>query len=199
MLPNLLRVLASRAGNLMNDANIARDVALNPVTSKSYRGILQAMFLTFDVQPWFRNIGKRLVKSPKGYITDTLLLCHLLDWRLEDLRRRKPDLYGHVVENFVATELIKLLSFSDIRANLLHFRTSDNKEADFVLERPDGRLAAIEVKTSERVDASDFNGLKVLQSMAGKDFTFGIVLYAGRDIVPFGDTLFAVPFDALWQ
>lgn len=198
MLPTLLRVLANRAGSLMNDAEIARDIALNPVTSKSYRGILQAMFLTFDVQPWFRNIGKRLVKSPKGYITDTLLLCHLLDWRLEDLRQRKPDLYGHVAENFVATELIKLLSFSDVRANLLHFRTSDNKEVDFVLERPDGTLAGIEVKTSERVDAADFNGLKALQAIAGEDFNGGIVLYAGRDVVPFGEKLFAVPFEALW-
>ena len=197
MLPNLLRVLANRAGSLMNDAEIARDIALNPVTSKSYRGILQAMFLTFDVQPWFRNIGKRLVKSPKGYITDTMLLCHLLDWKLEDLRQRKPALYGHVAENFVATELLKLLSFSDMRANLLHFRTSDNKEVDFVLERPDGTLAAIEVKTSERVDAGDFNGLKALQTAAGDDFICGIVLYPGPDIVPFGERLFAVPFDAL--
>ncbi len=198
MLPRLLRVLANRAGSLMNDAEIARDIALNPVTSKSYRGILHAMFLTFDVQPWFRNIGKRLVKSPKGYLTDTLLLCHLLDWKLEDLRLRKPDLYGHVVENFVATELLKLLSFNDARANLLHFRTSDNKEVDFVLERPDGTLAAIEVKTSERVDAGDFGGLKTLASIVGEDFIGGIVLYAGRDVVPFGAKLFAVPFEALW-
>lgn len=199
LLPALLRLLAVRAGSLMNDADLARDIALNPVTSKSYRGILQAMFLAFDVRPWFRNIGKRLVKSPKGYVIDSLLLCHLLDWRLEDLRQRKPDLYGHVVENFVATELVKLLSFSDLRANLLHFRTSDNKETDFVLERPDGTLAAIEVKTAERVDAQDFNGLKALQSVAPDDFVCGIVLYGGRDVVPFGDKLFAVPFDALWQ
>lgn len=198
MLPNLLRVLANRAGSLMNDAEIARDIALNPVTSKSYRGILQSMFLSFDVQPWFRNIGKRLVKSPKGYITDTLLLCHLLDWELEDLSVRRPELFGHVVENFVATELVKLLSFSDLRASLLHFRTSDNKEVDFVLERPDGTLAAIEVKTSERVDARDFKGLKTLGSMVGKDFCCGIVLYAGKDVVPFGEKLYAVPFEALW-
>ncbi|MBK8203497.1 MAG: DUF4143 domain-containing protein [Bdellovibrionales bacterium] len=197
MLPNLLRVLANRAGSLMNDAEIARDIALNPVTSKSYRGILQAMFLTFDVQPWFRNIGKRLVKSPKGYMTDTMLLCHLLDWKLEELRQRKPALYGHVAENFVATELLKLLSFSDLRANLLHFRTSDNKEVDFVLERPDGTLAAIEVKTSDRVDAGDFNGLKILKAAANDDFICGIVLYNGPNIVPFGERLFAVPFDAL--
>jgi predicted AAA+ superfamily ATPase len=198
MLPNLLRVLASRAGKLMNDAEIARDLGLNPVTSKAYRGILQAMFLQFDVEPWYRNIGKRLVKSPKGFLVDTLLLCHLLDLRLEDMRERKPELYGHVLENFVATELTKLLSFSNVRAKLLHFRTSDNKEVDFVLERPDGTMAGIEVKTADRVDGGDFKGMRVLQEIAKDDFVGGVVLYSGHDIVPFGDRLFAVPISTLW-
>lgn len=198
-LPNMLRVLANRAGALMNDAEIARDLGLNPVTSKSYRGILQAVFLCFDVRPWYRNIGKRLVKSPKGYLVDTLLLCHLLGWRLEDLQEKQAQLYGHVVENFVATELSKLLSFSKVRAQLMHFRTSDNKEIDFVLEQADGKLAAIEVKTSERVGSSDFKGIRVLKENAAKDFQCGVVLYGGKEVVPFGEDLYAVPFQALWS
>jgi len=198
MLPNLLRVLASRAGKLMNDAEISRDLGLNPVTSKAYRGILQAMFLQFDVEPWYRNIGKRLVKSPKGFLVDTLLLCHLLDLHLENMRERKPELYGHVLENFVATELTKLLSFSNVRARLLHFRTSDNKEVDFVLERPDGTLAGIEVKAADRVDRADFKGIYALQEITGDDFVCGIVLYSGSEIIPFGDKLFAVPISCLW-
>ena len=198
-LPTLLRILANRAGSLMNDAAIARDVGLNSVTSKSYRGILQAMFLAFDVRPWHRNISKRLVKSPKGYLVDSQLLCHLLDWNLDDLAQRKPDLYGHVVENFVATELQKLLAFSQIRANLLHFRTSDNKEVDFVLERPNGELAAIEVKSADIVSTRDFQGMKALREATGEDFIVGIVLYSGRSVVPFGENLFAVPLAALWK
>ena len=51
----------------MNDSDISREVGLNSVTGKFYRNILKMMFLTFDVKPWHRNIGKRLVKSPKGY------------------------------------------------------------------------------------------------------------------------------------
>jgi uncharacterized protein len=199
ILPNLLRVLAARAGRLINDAEIARDLGINAVTSKTYRGILQAMFLSFDVQPWYRNIGKRLVKSPKGFLMDTLLLCHLLDLRLEDMRKRKPELYGHVLENFVATELSKLLSFSDVRAKLLHFRTSDSKEVDFVLERPDGTLAGIEVKSADRVDASDFKGMHVLKDVAKDDFVCGVVLYSGSEVVPFGEDLFAVPISCLWS
>lgn len=198
-LPMLLQALAARAGKLINDAEIARDIGLNSVTSKSYRSILQAMFLNFDVHSWYRNIGKRLVKSPKGYLIDTMLLCHLLGWGLDDLQIRQPNLYGHAVENFVATELLKLLSFSDIRAKLLHFCTSDNKEVDFVLERFDGSLAGIEVKTSSRIDIHDFKGIQVLQKIAKDNFVCGVVLYIGKDCVAFGDKLFAVPLAALWQ
>ncbi len=122
-----------------------------------------------------------------------------MGWDLDDLIARKRDLYGQVVENFVATELLKLLSFSEVRANLLHFRTSDDKEVDFVLEQPDGTIAAIEVKAAERVDTNDFKGLKVLEELSGSDFICGVVLYTGRDFVPFGHNLFAVPITALWQ
>ena len=199
LLPRLLRTLAARAGKLVNDAEIARDIGLNPVTSKSYRGILQAMFLSFDVRPWYRNVGKRLVKSPKGYIVDTLLLCHLLDRNLKDLKVGRSDFYGYVVENFVACELSKLLSFSDMRAELFHFRTADGKEVDFVLERPDGSVAGIEVKASRRVVSADFKGMQSLRDIAKDNFVCGVVLYDGESVVPFGEKFLAVPISALWQ
>ena len=216
VLPKLLRVLAARASSLNNDAALARDMGLNPVTSKNYRSILQAMFLSFDVAPWYRNVRKRLIKSSKSYITDTLLLCHLLGWSLggprgesiqldlfgrslDSTHNRWGDFYGKVLENFVATELQKMLSFSPMRANLFHFRTADGKEVDFVLERPDGSIAGIEVKASKRVVFDDFKGMKELCDLAKDDFVCGIVLYSGENVVPFGDRFSAVPFSALWQ
>ena len=198
-LPNLLRILANRAGGLVNDADIARDAGLNPVTSRNYKTLLKMLFLTFELAPWYRNIGKRLVKSPKGYMTDTLLLCHLLQYELGDLEKNRPELFGHVLENFVATELLKLMTFRNDRLNLFHFRTSDNKEVDFVLEKPNGQLAAVEVKQRDSVTTSDFKGLEALQTITGNDFTCGIVLYRGRDIVPFGKNLWAVPISNLWR
>jgi uncharacterized protein len=199
VLPNLLRVLATRAGNLINDADLARDIGLNPVTSKFYRNILKMMFLNFDVQPWYRNIGKRLVKAPKGYLIDTLMLCHMLDLDLDDMERNNPGLFGHILENYVATELTKLLTFSEVKAQLLHFRTSDGKEVDFVLERPDGSVFAIEIKKSESVNIQDFKGIQTLAEATGKDFIGGVVLYSGKEAVPFGKNLWAVPFHVLWQ
>lgn len=198
-LPNLLRLLATRAGNLINDSDIARDAGLNSVTGKFYRNMLKMMFLNFDVQPWLRNTGKRLVKAPKGYLVDTLMLCHMLDLNLKDILKNRPELFGRVLENYVATELVKLLTFSDVKAQLMHFRTSDGKEVNFVLERPDGSLLAVAVRKSESVDIQDFKGIQVLSALAGKDFIGGIVLYSGREAVPFGKNLWAVPFHILWQ
>lgn len=198
-LPTLLRILAIRAGNLLNDSDISRDLGLTSVTVKSYRNILKMMFLSFDIAPWHRNVGKRLVKSPKGYLADSLMLCHMLDMDIADIEANKPDIFGHVLENYVATELIKQLSYADTKAELLHFRTSDGKEVDFILERPDGTVFAIEVKKSENLNIHDFKGIQAFAALNPKEFAGGVILYAGKEAVPFGKDLWAVPFHVLWQ
>jgi hypothetical protein len=199
VLPQLLRILATRAGGLLNDSDLAREIGLTSVTTKTYRHILKMMFLTFDINPWHRNIGKRLVKAPKGYIIDTELLCHMLDLNIANIANNKPDLFGHIVENYVATEILKQLNNGAIKAELYHFRTSDGKEVDFILEKPDGSVFAIEVKKAESVSMNDFKGIQVFAELTGKDFKGGIVLYSGKDVVPFGSNLWAVPFYILWQ
>ncbi len=198
VLPNLLKVLATRAGGLINEADIARAIGQNAVTTKNYRILLQMLFLTFDAKPWYRNIGKRLVKAPKGYIVDTSLLCHLQQIDMAKVEFNDPQAFGHLFENFVASELLKQLSSSDSSVQLHHFRTSDNREVDFVLEQPDGRLAGIEVKSRDAVTASDFRGLEELHKHTGDDFVCGIVLFRGSKLIPFGDKLWAVPVDVMW-
>ena len=198
ILPNLLRILASRAGGLVNEADIARAIGQNAVTAKNYRVLLQMMFLTFDVKPWFRNIGKRLVKSRKGYIIDTALLCHLQQINVDKVVIHDPHVFGHILENFVASELLKQLASSEEMASLFHFRTSDGKEVDFVLEYPNGTLVGIEVKARDAVSEADFQGLQELQKQTGRDFSCGIVLYRGQNTVSFGHQLWAIPVDAMW-
>ena len=199
ILPNLLKTLAGRAGGLVNEADIARMIGLNAVTSKNYRVLLQMMFLTMDVKPWFRNIGKRLVKAPKNYLVDASLLCHLQRIDLAQSEIHDPHRFGQVLENFVATELVKQLSAAGGIAELHHFRTSDGKEVDFVLESPNGKLAAIEVKNRDAVTENHFKGLKILRQQAQDDFVCGIVLYRGNRIAPFDSNLWAVPVDAMWS
>lgn len=198
LLPLLLRVMATRIGGLINDSDISREVSLNSVTGKNYRNILKMMFLTFDVKPWYRNIGKRLVKSSKGYLLDTSLACYMLDYNLDDVAQNNPVLFGHLLENYVATEIVKQLSNSQLTAELYHFRTSDGKEVDFIIEKPDGSVFAIEVKRSEYVTMDDFKGIREFESHTKNNFIGGVVLYAGKEAVPFGRNMWAVPFFVLW-
>lgn len=197
-LPNVLSVLAARAGGLLNDAECARDAKLSVTTFRRYRALMERLFLVTAVSPWHRNIGKRFVKSPKLYFTDTALLCHQLGVGIESLRRQNPSLFGRIFENFVATELIKQLSVTP-GAALHHFRTHDGQEADFVIERRNGSVLGIEVKAGATVSADDFKGLEKLRAAAGDDFVRGIVLYTGTKTLPFGDRLFALPIEALWR
>jgi hypothetical protein len=196
-LVNIVKVLAARAAGLLNDADCARDAKLNTMTYRRYRALLQQLFMIALVPAWHRNLTKRVTKAPKLFFTDTALLCHELGVDLGEVRHQNPPLFGRILENFVATELMKQLTALDDGA-LHHFRTTDGKEVDFVVERRNGRILGIEVKAAGTVGAADFAGLQTLQSAAGKDFARGIVLHLGRETLPFGDKLFAMPLDALW-
>jgi predicted AAA+ superfamily ATPase len=193
-LPRMLTLLANRVGNLLSHASFARDTDLSVSTYKRYLTLFQHVYLVTLIQPWFRNINKRLVKSPKIYLTDTGLLLALLGKTSIDDCLSK----GAILENFVASELTKHIEFLG-GYRLFHFRTQDNIEADFVIERQDGALIGIEVKYSSTVTASDFKGLKALQKIANKDFIRGVVLYQGDEILSFGENLFAMPISCLYE
>jgi predicted AAA+ superfamily ATPase len=80
-----------------------------------------------------------------------------------------------------------------------HFRTHGGREVDIVLEADDGRLVGIEVKAAATVGVADLKGLTTLREVAGKRFHRGVVLYTGRETLPFGSDLWALPVSALWQ
>lgn len=195
--PNLLRLLASRSGSLLNFAELGRSAGLPQTTLKRYFALLEMLFLVVRVPSWERNAGKRLVKAPKVYLPDTGLLNHLQGASAESLLAQ-AGLPGGVVETLVLSELLKHLAFSAQRLSLWHYRTQTDVEVDFVLENPSGQITGIEVKASATVDGKDFKGLRHLRESEPATFMRGIVLYAGREIVPFGDRLWAVPLSMWW-
>ncbi|MFM2036265.1 MAG: hypothetical protein RL459_1530 [Pseudomonadota bacterium] len=196
--PNLLRLLAARSASLLNFAELSRTVGLPQTTLKRYFALLEMLFLVVRVAPWERNPGKRLVKAPKIYLPDTGLLNHLVGAGADGLRAQ-PGLPGGAVETLVLSELLKHLSFSAQRLTLWHYRTQAGVEVDFVLENPQGLITGIEVKASATVDGKDFKGLRHLQETEAAIFERGIVLYSGREVVPFGDGLWAVPLSMWWS
>jgi hypothetical protein len=196
-IPNLLHLLATRSASLLNFAELSRTSNLTQTTLKRYFTLLETLFLVYRLPSWERNPGKRLVKSPKVFLSDTGLLAHLANWTAERMAVENG-LPGGLVESFVLGELLKHLAFSAQRLTLWHYRTQSNIEVDFILENRMGKLTGVEVKASATVDSKDFKGLRHLQETEPDTFQRGIVLYSGREVVPFGEHLFAVPLSMWW-
>jgi hypothetical protein len=196
-IPNLLALLATRSGTLLNFAELSRSAAIAQSTLKRYFALLEMLFLVVRVPSWERNAGKRLVKAPKVFLPDSGFLNYLTGSTAESLSA-KPGLPGGLVETFVLAELLKHLAFSGARLSLWHYRTQTNIEVDFILENRLGQITGMEVKASATVDAKDFKGLRHLQETEAAIFQRGMVLYAGREVVPFGNNLWAVPLSVWW-
>lgn len=195
--PQLLRLLAQRSASLLNFAELSRSAGLAQSTLKRYFSLLEMLFLVVRLPPWERNPGKRLVKAPKVFLPDSGLLAYLTGATTEDLMAA-PGLPGALVETFVLTELLKHVAFSAERLSLWHYRTQNHIEVDFILENRAGKITGIEVKASATVASPDFRGLRHLQETEPTHFQCGIVLYAGRELVPFGPQLWAVPLSFWW-
>jgi len=196
-LPNLLRLIATRAGGLLNVSELSRSSGIPSSTLHRYLTLLQTLFMISFLQPWSINLGKRLVKSPKVYLIDSGILLHLLKTDEEKLFS-DTHAFGKAIENFVVTELLKHASWSKIEVSVFCYRTQTGIEVDIVLEDNSGNVVGIEIKGSETVIYNDFKNLQQFQSIVGKSFIGGIVLYAGQEVIPFGNNLWAVPISSLW-
>jgi predicted AAA+ superfamily ATPase len=196
-LPQLLMLIGSRSGGLLDYSDLSRGAGIAYATLNRYFAMLEAVYLVHKVPAWSSNIGLRLVKSPKVYMSDTGLLCSLLG---VDEKRLENDqaFLGSLVETLVANELKKAISTSDTKAQLFHFRTHARQEVDFVLEGPGGELIGIEVKSSATVTADAAKGLKVLREAQEKKFRRGFILYAGEKVVPIDKSISAFPLSSFF-
>lgn len=197
-LPKFVRLLAEHSGQLVNYSQLAAGINVNHRTGQRYVGLLEQVFLIATVQPWFTNALKRIVKTPKLHFLDSGLLATTRGLTFDRVKTDRGT-FGSLLETFVFTEVLKLMTASDLRVTPHHFRDRDMREVDIVLERDDGMIAGIEVKASATVKAGDFSGLRALADACGDRFAFGAVLYDNTDVVPFGDRLAAAPLSSLWS
>lgn len=196
-LPRLLHLIAVRSSSLMNYAELSRSMGIPQTTLKRYLALLEATFLARRLPPWSGNLSKRLVKAPKLFLNDTGLAASLL---AVDAPRLDSDgaLSGPLLETFVMAELAKQSGWCKTRPRMHHFRTETGSEVDFVLEDAQGRCVGVEVKAGA-AGAGDFKGLRTLEDALGKKFLRGVVLYTGRETVPFAKNMHALPIGSLWQ
>lgn len=197
-LPNLLGLVATRTAGLVNYSELASAIAVSQPTVKRYVVLLERLFLICELRAWSKNLGVRLAKAPKLHVGDTGLAAHMAGIDAERIRR-DPNLAGPLLETFVVLELVKIASWSERRPAAFHFRSSDGREIDLVLETASGDIVAVEVKASATVRSDDFGALRLLERLAGGSFRRGVLLYTGSEVVPFSETLSAVPMSRLWR
>lgn len=196
-IPRLLSVVATRAGSLLNFADLSRTMALPQTTLKRYFALLEGTFLVQLLRPWARNLGKRVIQTPKVYLNDSGLLTYSLGATVDRLKA-EGTLAGAVLENFVMMELRKQCAWSTARPEMFFWRTTSGVEVDFVLEDRAGKVVGVEVKASATLGSQDARGLRELADTVGKNWLRGIVLYAGREVIPFASNLHGIPLNSLW-
>lgn len=191
-IPNLLKFLATRSACLLNFEEIGRSIQLPATTLRRYFTLLQTFFLIHTLPAWLNNHGKRLTKSPKLYLSDTGIACHLLGLNAQGLTA-DAKVWGNLLETFIVNELIKISAWNSPWVSFYHYRTLANQEVDIVLESQDGSIVGIEIKAAQTLTPRDFKGLKDLQETAGSKFICGILLHLGQQASPFGKNLYAIP------
>lgn len=129
-----LELAALRVGEVLNTESLANDCGISVDTAKSWLSILGSSFIAFRLRPYFKNYGKRITKASKLYFYDTGLAAHLLG--IESTEQLILSNHrGNVFENLVVTEIIKRYEALEKRPRLYHWRDSNRKEIDLIIEK----------------------------------------------------------------
>lgn len=192
---NFLRLLASRSGQLLDLSDIARDLGLAVNTVKQWLSVLEATFQVVIIRPWYNNIGKRLVKSPKVYYSDTGILCHLVGLKDPEHAEAGP-LSGAILETAVITEIFKIFLNRGEEPRLYFWRTSTGAEVDLLVETKN-KIIPIEIKQAATPRPEMAKHIKTFQADYGDGVGPGYVLYQGDICLPLAPNISAWPISAL--
>ena len=171
-----LGLVASRHGQIVNRSDIASPLGVSVPTVNEWLSILEVTGQVLLVQPYFENFGKRLIKSPKLYLTDSGLACYLLGVRTRAELSRSP-FRGALFEGLVAAEIAKAQLNAGGRRELYFFRDRPGLEVDFVVPRR-GKLWLVEVKAGATVYRRDAQAMgSLMNGSAGAQVERGLVVY----------------------
>lgn len=171
-----LKLLAGRVGQIVNVSSLANDTGIAPNTAEDWISILEASYLVYRLQPYYKNTGKRLIKSPKIFFYDTGLLCSLLNISTN----KELTLHfavGSIFENLIISEFAKEISMNNLSASIYFYRDSNGNEIDMVIDTG-SRLIPVEIKSSATFNDSYFRGFDYWRSYIDESAK-GFVIYSG--------------------
>ena len=190
----LLRLTALRTAQVLNQSDLARDAKLNAATTSRYLSLLETSFLIVRVPPFLANPASRLVKSPKVYIADSGLACHLTGVEHLGASDEQP-MRGALFETYVAHQLAAALAARRGRDQLCFWNIQGRHEVDFVIES-NRDCIAIEVKAAARWTSHDLAGLRNFLSHTPR-CRAAVLAYNGKVTAALGDKLWAIPLSRL--
>jgi len=197
-IPRLLRLLAARSAEELNVAKLASEFGWGARTIDSYLAQLSSAFVLQLLPAWSANLSSKVVHRPKIHLLDTGLCAALCGLTAERLMEA-PERFSNLLETFVVMELRKQSSWSETQPALWHFRDRGGAEVDIVLEYPDGRVVAIEVKSGATPSHADARGLRLLRDRLGDRFHHGYLATTAPEAHPLEDRLSAIPVTAFWN
>lgn len=190
-----LRALAARTAQLLSLTDLARDLGVALNTVKAWLSVLEATYQIIVLRPYFANVGKRLVKTPKVYFSDVGTLCYLTGLK-DPAHAAAGPMGGAIMETAVLSEIVKTLTHSGIEPSIYFWRTSAGSEVDIVVERQ-GRLIPIEVKLSATPRPAMAAAIKSFQKDFGTQAAPGYVVHPGKTKLPLGSEVTALPLPEL--
>jgi uncharacterized protein len=173
-----LKLVAGRVGQVINFDSLANDIGVTSKTIKEWISILEASFILFKLPPYYKNIGKRLIKAPKTYFVDVGLACYLLGIENENQVSRDP-LYGQLFENLVVSELYKARLNNAKDPNLFFYRDSHKKEIDILFEK-NRKLVPLEIKSSATFNSELIKNVNFFFKSVSPDSESGYLVYSGE-------------------
>jgi hypothetical protein len=185
-----MQIAAARTGQLINYADMARDVGVSEVTVKSWLQVLHASGIVYLLQPWFNNRAKRLVKTPKLYFMDTGLCTFLTGWLTPDVLERGA-MSGALLETWVVSEIIKSYLHHGRTPRVYFYRDKEKREIDLLIEE-NGKLYPIEVKKTASIQNAGFRGFDMLKDSAAETAHGGVVCFASA-LLPLSKEIDAIP------
>jgi predicted AAA+ superfamily ATPase len=158
-----VKLCAGRIGQILNLQSLGNDAGVSHTTARAWISLLEASYVVFLLPPWYRNISKRLIKSPKLYFYDVGLASYLLGIENESHVSRHP-LRGNLFENLVVVEALKYRLNRGKRSNMTFYRDGKGNEVDLVLEiGPD--VFPIEIKAGATIATDYFKGLRSFEKV----------------------------------
>jgi predicted AAA+ superfamily ATPase len=189
---SFLRGLAARTAQLLSLTDLARDLGLAVNTVKAWLSVLEATYQVIVLRPYFANVGKRLVKTPKVYFTDVGTLCYLTGLKDPEHAASGP-MGGPIMETAVVSEIVKTLTHRGEDPHVYFWRTSTGTEVDIVIETG-AKLIPIEVKLSATPRPAMAASIKTFREDFGNKAMPGYVIHPGEVRLPLGSNVTALPF-----